>query len=84
MVLGCVSRTTTLVKKAVIAVSGLTALTSLNLFNCYTITNEGVLTLSSLSALTHLDLRRCNKTTAAGVHALRSSTTAPSLRILTQ
>ena len=64
------------------AVSGMTALTSLDLFYCHNITNEGVLTLGSLPALTQLDLRNRNKVTAAGVQALRSTTTAPSLHIL--
>jgi len=61
----------------------MTALTSLDLFYCHNITNEGVLTLGSLPALTQLDLRNRNKVTAAGVQALRSTTTAPSLHILT-
>ena len=39
------------------AVSGMRALTSLDLVLCDNITNEGVLALSSLPALTHLDLR---------------------------
>ena len=60
----------------------MTALTSLDLFNCHNITNQGVLTLRSLPALNHLDLRNCGKVTAGGRQALRSTTTAPSLRIL--
>jgi hypothetical protein len=48
------------------------------------VTNEGVLALSSLPALTHLDLRCYDYVTAAGVQALRSSTAAPSLRIVSE
>ena len=44
--------------------------------------NEGWLALSSLPALTHLNLRFCYNVTAAGVQALRSTTAAPSLHIV--
>ena len=64
---------------AVQAVSGMPALTSLNLSYCSEITDVGVLALSELPALTQLNLGGCHTVTAAGVQALR--TAAPNLRI---
>jgi hypothetical protein len=73
--------------EAVQAVSSMSALTSLDLGRFHGLslsqfTDAGVLALSRLPALTHLDVTNCYQVTAAGVEALRSTTTAPSLRIL--
>ena len=46
------------------------------------VADELLRALSSCTALTSLDLRWCFKVTAAGVQALRSTTVAPSLRII--
>jgi hypothetical protein len=76
---GCVMVT----DEALRAVSNLPALNTLDLrYNRVKVTDVGVKALSILPALTTLDLRGCSKVTAAGVQALRSTTAAPSLRIV--
>jgi F-box/leucine-rich repeat protein 14 len=51
-------------------VSGLTALTDLNLSGCENVSSEGLQTLSSLTALTSLALWSCPNVTSEGLHAV--------------
>jgi hypothetical protein len=48
------------------------------------LTDKGLRAVSSLASLTFLYLTYCFKVTAAGVQALRSTTAAPSLHIITR
>ena len=55
------------------AISGLTALTSLDVSKCENVTDEGLSAVSGLTALTVLDIQYCDSVTAEGKQALRDA-----------
>jgi hypothetical protein len=69
------------VGEMVLDLSRLMSLTSLNLENCFTVTDKEVQALSSVTGLTSLNLEYCWKVAAAGKQALRAAIPNLTIRV---